>query len=274
MFRPKTEIILAALLIVLLLSLLAVVPAYALTTSDEIAEQVKIMDRGVVRFTFEARDGVCGDGDTFISVDGSKYHRHCSDDYDDDWERDCDDGPVRVTLKVRDGEVASIRTRVGGHWRRADDSVVDLGDVSPQEAADYLLGLAKNGRHSAARDAIFPTTLARDVVVWPALLEYARDRSIAEKVREQAVFWLGQIAGEKVTEGLSSLVDDDDVELDVRETAIFAISQRRENKSTRFLIKIARTNPHPQLRKNALFWLAQKDDPEVLDVFEEILLGN
>lgn len=272
MFKSKTELSLALLVIVLLLSLLIVVPTSAETTGEDIAQQVEKIERGTVRFIFEARDGVCGDGEGFITVDGSNFHMHHSSNGDDDWDRDCDEGPVRVTLKVRDGEVVSLRTRVGGHWRRAGDSTIDLGEVPAQEAADYLLDLARHGHKSAAKDAIFPATLARGVVVWPTLLKYARNRSISEDVREQSVFWLGQIAGEKVTEGLSRLVDDDDVEMEVREAAIFALSQRSEHKSTRHLIKIARTNPHPQLRKNALFWLAQKDDPEVLDVFEEILL--
>jgi hypothetical protein len=272
MLKSKTEMSLALLVVVLLLSLLTVVPAPAQVTSKAIADQVKETEHGTVRFSFEARDGVCGDGDSYISVDGSTFHSRHYDD--DDWDPDCDDGPVRISLKVRDGEVVSMKTRVGGRWRRAGHSTIDLGDVTPQEAADYLLDVARYGRESAAEDAIFPTTLARDVVVWPTLLKFARSRSIPQDVREQSVFWLGQIAGEKVTEGISRLVDDDDVDLEVRETAIFALSQRRESESTRHLIKIARTSPHPQLRKNALFWLAQKDDPEVLDVFEEILLDD
>jgi len=78
----------------------------------------------------------------------------------------------------------------------------------------------------------------------------------------------------RITKRYPRVVANDRVDLDVREAAIFALSQRREDRSTRHLIKIARTNPHPQLRKNALFWLAQKDDPEILDVFEEILLDD
>jgi hypothetical protein len=37
------------------------------------------------------------------------------------------------------------------------------------------------------------------------------------------------------------------------------------------LIRIARTNPHPELRRTALFWLGQSEDPRALTLFEEIL---
>ncbi len=39
-------------------------------------------------------------------------------------------------------------------------------------------------RHHAGHDR-------RDAVVWPALIDIARDRSRPEDVREQAVFWVG-----------------------------------------------------------------------------------
>jgi hypothetical protein len=37
------------------------------------------------------------------------------------------------------------------------------------------------------------------------------------------------------------------------------------------LIRIARSNPHPELRKTALFWLGQSEDPRAIALFEEIL---
>jgi hypothetical protein len=37
------------------------------------------------------------------------------------------------------------------------------------------------------------------------------------------------------------------------------------------LIRIARASPDPELRKTALFWLGQTEDPRALALFEEIL---
>ena len=240
---------------------------------SQIGDAVRGMDEGTVRMTFAARDGVCGDGGNSISFDtGHSWHTHHWSD--DEWERDCDEGPVRVSIRVRDGEVVRLKTRVGGSWRPAGEGVVDLGEVPPQEAVDFLLGVAERSRRSVAEDAIMPAVIARDVVVWPRILEIARDDDRPGDVRESAVFWLGQLAGDKVTEGLTSIVDDDDEDMDVREAAVFALSQMDDRESTDSLMKIARSNRHPELRKSAMFWLAQSDDPEVLDFFEEILLGK
>jgi len=239
----------------------------------QIEDAIDKMDEGTVRITFAARDGVCGDGGNSISFDtGHSWHTHRWSD--DEWERDCDEGPVRVSMRVRDGEVVRLKTRVGGNWRSAGEGVVDLGEVSSQDAVDFLLGIAEHSRRSVAEDAIMPAVIARDVVTWPRILEIARNDDRPEDVRKSAVFWLGQLAGDKATEGLTSIVEDDDEDMEVREAAVFALSQMEDSESADSLMKIARSNRYPELRKSAMFWLAQSDDPEVLDFFEEILLGK
>ncbi len=37
------------------------------------------------------------------------------------------------------------------------------------------------------------------------------------------------------------------------------------------LIAVARTNRDSEIRKKALFWLGQSNDPRALDLFEELL---
>jgi hypothetical protein len=243
-------------------------------TGAGIEKAVAGLENGWVRLSLAARDGVCGDGEDCIWLNGSKICWRCRDDDLDDGEVNRDDGPVRVTLKVQGGVVVRIKTRVGGSWRERRGEVIDLGDVPSRAAADYLLSLVRSSPGQVAKEAILPAALARDVEIWPDLLAVARSRSRPEDVRESAVFWLSQFAGAKATEHLARLVDDDDVDLKVREAAVFALSQRPGRDCTRHLMKIARTSDHPQLRRNAMFWLAQQDDPAVLDFFEKILLEN
>ena len=260
----------------LLLVTLIVAATQAPARGETLEKQVRQIGNGVVRMTFESRDGVCGDGHGSISFGRNDRHfgyRTRNGWADDDWQYDCEEGPVRVSLRIRDGEVSGVRTRVGGDWR-PDSDVTDLGRVDPGEAADVLLKIAIDRGNRDPEDAILGAVLARNAVVWPRLLEIARDASAVHDARRSSVFWLGQIAGEKATDGLAKLVDDDDVELEVRKAAVFSLSQQESARSVDRLVEIARTNPHPQLRKTALFWLAQSDDPRVLGVFEDILAGD
>ncbi len=229
---------------------------------------------GVVRFSYAARPGVYGNGRNMISwgcQDGNCRHRQVEDwDSDrDDWEAPCDSGPVRIALTKRAGAITNLRAYVGGQWRSTN--ATDLGTVSTRDAANYLLALARADNSPAAKKAIFPAILADSVTLWPDLLKIAKDANVSRKVRSGAVFWLGQAAGDAATKGLTDLVDDRGADREVRESAVFALSQRPKDEGVPALIRIARQNPDPELRRKAIFWLGQSDDPRALALFEELL---
>ena len=76
------------------------------------------------------------------------------------------------------------------------------------------------------------------------------------------------------TEGLSELAEDEDEDREVRESAVFALSQLGDDEGVPALIRIARSNKDPKIRRTALFWLGQSEDPRALDLFEELLANN
>jgi hypothetical protein len=231
---------------------------------------------GIVRLTFAARPNVCGNGRGSVSMDCDdgncgRYTVNVGNRDRSEVEYDCDPGPVRVSLRVSGGHVTSLRTYVGGRWRTATDGVTDLGTVGAREAAAYFLALVTKESGAGAENAVFPAILADSVTVWPDLLRIARDGRVSRGARRQTVFWLGQAAGEAATRGLTDLVDDRSTDRDVREQAVFALSQRPHDEGVPALIRIAKENPDPELRKKAIFWLGQSDDPRALALFEELL---
>lgn len=245
----------AALLILCLCSSVA--------RAQTLAQRVQALGEGTIRLSFAARAGVCGNGGHDITI-------LSRDDDGGEWESDCAPGPVRVVLHVRGGRVRDARAYVGGRWRAASAGTTDLGTVPARRAATDLLALAE-GAGRDAEELVTAATLADSATVWPDLLRLARRSDLPLETRRQAVFWLGQAAGEAATRGLDSLAGDADGELEVRKQAVFALSQRPADEGVPALIRIARTNPHPKLRKTALFWLGQSEDPRAIALFEEIL---
>lgn len=260
-----------------MIATLALLGALAAQDAAAIAQQVAAAPDGEVRLTFAARLGVVGNGYGVIGWDCTDWGR-CShqrmDDGNDgghgDWRSLNEPGPVRVSLRVRERGVVSLRTYVGGAWRPAE-RVTDLGTVPAAAAARYLLGLARRDGGRPARDAIFAAALADSIAIWPDLLALARDRSIRSDTRKQAVFWLGQAAEDAATQSLDSLAATSDEEIEVREAAVFALSQRPRDEGIPALIRIARSHRDARLRRRAMFWLAQSDDSRALELFEEIL---
>jgi HEAT repeat protein len=230
--------------------------------AQTLGERAAALGEGTLRLSFAARAGVCGNGGHSITI--------VSDDERGEWESDCAPGPVRVSLRVRGGKVADAHTYVGGRWRPAEGRTTDLGTVPARQAAADLLALAEASRIDG-EELVTAATLADSAIVWPALLRLARRTDLPMDTRRQAVFWLGQAAGEAATRGLDSVAADDGGELEVRKQAVFALSQRPADEGVPALIRIARTNPHAELRKNALFWLGQSEDPRAIALFEEIL---
>lgn len=242
--------------------------------AQSIASRVSRVSNGTVRMTFAAKPGICGSGNSIRHTGGrgtTTWGDNWNTSRDVEWDIDCSLGPARVVLDRRDGQLSDLRFYVGGRWRPPASDVVDLGTVSAREAADYLLSLAESDRGSIGRKAIFPATIADSAEIWPTLLKIARNADLPRDTRTQSVFWLGQAAGDAATANLGSLALDNSLDREVREQAVFALSQRPRAEGVPALIAVAKTNKDPEIRKKALFWLGQSQDPRALDLFEELL---
>ena len=59
--------------------------------------------------------------------------------------------------------------------------------------------------------------------------------------------------------------------MQVKRQAVFALSQLPQEQAVPRLIDVARNNRSPDVRKQAMFWLGQSQDPRALAFFEEVL---
>ncbi len=253
--------------------MLSLVVVGAPAAAQRLGARIAAIPAGTVRFTFPARPGLCGGGRSIFTREGRQFDT--GERGSDGWEveYDCEPGPVRVSLTVRHTTVQAVRTYVGGRWRNPPPgaAVTDLGPVAPRDAVDFLLALAARDSGPAGPEAILPATLADSVTVWPALLGLARDERVSRRTRRQAVFWLGQAAEAAATGGLVDLLNDAAADRDLKEQAVFALSQRPRDEGVPALIRLARSHPDRAVRRKAVFWLGQSDDPRALALFEELL---
>jgi hypothetical protein len=240
--------------------------------AQSLADRIMAPRNGTVRLTFAAREELCGDGETYISDRSRGEHNYMTFERGDGrgYRRPCVYGPARVAVSLFDGSIRRVRVYVGGEWRSTGaDDVHDLGVVSASRAAEALLSLAR--RDARGKDAIFAATVADSASIGPDLLRLAKDDRTPRESRKTAVFWLSQMAGDSATVGLSDLVNDSGEDREVREQAVFALSQLRHDEGVPALIKVARSNSDPGIRRKAIFWLGQSEDPRALALFEELL---
>jgi len=65
-----------------------------------------------------------------------------------------------------------------------------------------------------------------------------------------------------------------DGDTDVREAALFGLSQLPDGAGFDALMSVAREGDDPELVQASLFWLGQTGDPRAISLFEEILARN
>jgi hypothetical protein len=121
-----------------------------------------------------------------------------------------------------------------------------------------------------AKPALVALAMHEGAVAARSLIAIARDHAIA-KMRSDALFWLGQRAGDQAASAIVEAIDRDP-DTEVKKKAVFALSQLPKDDGVPKLIEVARNNKNAAVRKQAMFWLGQSNDPRALKFFEDVLL--
>lgn len=179
----KTVICISALLLAITGS-----AATATAPAQSLERRVAAAGDSPVQFQFAARDGICGDGRSFIRADEDGWYGNFSTD--GSRTPACERGPVRVVVVRAGREVVKVETYVGPVAADAG-AATKLGAVPAREAAAYLLSLAA---------AAVARTL--DLMV--------RDGTDNESVRQQAMQAIARLdRGEGVPALLAFAADHD-----------------------------------------------------------------
>ena len=217
-----------------------------------------------VQFTYKARPGVCGDGRTYISTGPGNFYGFSSTD----GAEQCQPGPVRVVLDLADRNVVALRTYVGTPSTGVDASVSNLGNVTPAEAADFLLGVAGRADGRVGRDAIFAALLGDSIDVSSRLLAIGRDANRPLETRRAALSGLARTDSRQLDVIGSALVQVATNESDVqgaREEALRVLSRLDHGAGIQPLVRLANTNTTSWIGRESMRVLAASGDPRARD---------
>ena len=221
-----------------------------------------------VEFSYPARPGVCGDGRTYISTrDNYSGNYTIGTSYEQ-----CQPGPVRVELDLADRSVVSLRTYVGGTAKGG--AVVNLGTVTPAEAADYLITIAARADGRVGRDAIFAALLGENVDVSNRLLEIARDNSRPLETRSAAVSSLARSNTkdvDRIAAGLVQIARNEDDAQRIRSQALAALVRLDQGAGVPPLIQLANGNTTSWIGRESMSVLARSGDPRARQFLRTIV---
>ena len=246
----------------------AIVTLAAATSADAqgLANRVSSATDGPVQFTFAARDGVCGNGRTYISTGNNSFYGTINNSVSETLRNDpCVDGPVRVVLGRADRNVISVETFVGPAV--VEPGVTDLGTVPAREANEFLLSLAARLDGRPGKDAIFPAMLADSANAIAPLLAIGRDKGRPSETRRSALSWLGReverdpSAADRVTTALVAIAKDQGEMQAVRSQAVSVLARLDRGHGIPALSQLATSSDDMWLGKQALGSLAKSGDP-------------
>ncbi len=145
-----------------------------------------------------------------------------------------------------------------------------LGSQRGRTGYEIVLNLLRTDPDSKFReDAIFVVAESGQPDAISELIHLAktdRDRD----VRGQSLFWLAQKASLQAEQAITDAMEKDP-DAEVKRRAVFALSQLPTAQGVPLLLKYARSG-NPVVRKEAIFWLGESEDPRALDFLEKFLL--
>jgi len=92
-------------------------------------------------------------------------------------------------------------------------------------------------------------------------------------LREEAVFWLGNLENPKALPILKNIALNEANE-DVAEKAVFALYEMDTEESVEALIEIAKTPGRHDIREKAIFWLGELAGERAINTLDEIIYSN
>jgi hypothetical protein len=135
--------------------------------------------------------------------------------------------------------------------------------IEAVDAADSVAWLAQ----AIARDTTFDNAadaelsalaLHQDASAGAALAKFS-EAGHPRKLREQALFWSGQMRGASGAQ-LAERVATIDADPEMRAHAVFVLSQSKNIDGYAAIHRIAQTDASEHVREQALFWMAQTED--------------
>ena len=150
-----------------------------------------------------------------------------------------------------------------------DKAIFWIGQRRSAENAAFLRDLYTRLRNEELKDkVIFSVSQMRGEGSQKWLLDIAADSRESIEMRKKALFWAGQsgLAASDLATMYDRLTD-----AEMKDQAIFVLSQKRDREAVDKLMAIAKTDKDRELRKKAVFWLSQSRDPRVAEFLESLI---
>jgi HEAT repeat protein len=137
---------------------------------------------------------------------------------------------------------------------------------------DFFRTLYKSTSSSSVRSQIIQAVVGlRSPGATQWLLDMAKDKTVDAESRKNAIYWAGQQHSVDMDQ-LNAIYEQARGDNDVQNQVIYVYSQRKESAAVDKLMNIAKSDQNIEMRKQALYWLGQKNDPRVKQFIRDLIM--
>jgi len=178
----------------------------------------------------------------------------------DDHDPRPDDRVLAVYLHVTNARIDKMRAFGASCEIRDADKVRRLEHVDSADSVALLAHAVAgtNDLHDVEDVELAALAMHADAAATPALAQLA-DSTHPRKLREQALFWSGQMRGDEGARLVERFATGD-ADPELRAQAVFALSQSSSKDAYTSIYRIAQHDASEHVRKQSLFWMAQMGD--------------
>lgn len=165
---------------------------------------------------------------------------------------------LNVYMHATHGQIDKVRAFAASCTVKDPERVRWLEKVDAADSVALLARIAATAPEETADAEVSAMALHAEDSATAALVHLA-DSTRARRLREQALFWLGQargIAGAQYIEHVATT----DVDPELRANAVFDLSESHAVDAYAAIHRIAQNDASEHVREQALFWMAQMND--------------
>jgi HEAT repeat protein len=151
------------------------------------------------------------------------------------------------------------------------EAVFWLGNSPSNTNLDYFKTLFRKTKSEELRSKVVQAvskTPTPEAMNW--LLDVAKDKSYDTETRKNAIFWAAQRKSFDFDQ-LATIYSQAKGDEEIQHQVLFVYSQRREPAAVDKLMDVAKNDPSVDNRKQALFWLGQKNDPRIRQFIRDLI---
>ena len=137
---------------------------------------------------------------------------------------------------------------------------------------DFFRALYKSTRSSNVHGQIIQAVVglrSPDATQW--LIDMAKDKTLDSESRKNAIYWAGQQRSVDMDQ-LNAIYEQARGDNDVQTQVLYVYSQRKESTAVDKLMAIAKSDQNIEMRKQALYWLGQKNDPRIRQFIRDLIM--